>query len=361
MKTNKTPNASQHTMEEIILCSNCFNDHGLRLDSFKIGVKNDSICPNCSSTDGRKLNKELVASLAHCFFVRGSLHRTKYGGAPTIQFNEHQKSSISVPSWLESDVRLIENAIGVGFFRYAPRMWMIGEVEPLKALKQPESRDEIIERILSEYPSRKLSNGDLFYRLRIDPKRPSDYSEYDSPPFSNNNNGRFNSINIPVMYTSQDLEVCVHECRATVEDELFVATLTPKHQLKILDLAELLEEDTTEFESLDMAIHMLFLAGDYSYEISCDIARKARNNGFDGIAFPSYFSLVRTGAMPFDTVYGTSIRKFPPLKQQAQAQTIRNLALFGRPIKDGDVEVACINRVILKQVVYDIYLGPSDY
>jgi hypothetical protein len=164
-----------------------------------------------------------------------------------------------------------------------------------------------------------------------------------------------------VMYASQDLQVCIHECGATVDDDLYVATLTPKRELKVLDLSELLEENTTEFESLDMAIHMLFLAGEYSYEITRDIALYAKNEGLDGIVFPSYFSIIRTGAMPFDTVYGISIRKLTPLKDQARRQLIRNLALFGWPIKNGDVSVKCINRLVLKQVEYDIHFGPEEY
>lgn len=348
-------------MNETVLCSSCFIDHGLRLDSFRLGVEDDTVCPNCSSRDGRKLDKKLVETLAHRFFVWGTLHRTSYGGAPVIQFNEHQTTSISVSSWLQSDVRLFESAIGVGFFHYGPQLWMVGEIEPLKALEQPDDRGVVIKRILSEYPVRTLSNGDLFYRLRIDPSRPNDFSEYDSPPPGLAKAGRLDAIDIPVMYAPPDLDVCIHECRATVDDELFVATLTPTRDLKVLDLTELIEENTTEFESLDMAIHMLFLAGEHSYEISRDIARAAKNAGLDGIVFPSYFSLVHTGVMPFESVYGISVRKLPPLAQRARAQTIRNLALFGRPIENGCVDVRCVNRLILKQVAYDFHFGPVMY
>lgn len=348
-------------MNQVVLCSNCFTDQGLRLDSFRLGVQDDSVCPNCVTRDGRKLDKEVIARLAHRFFVRGTLHRTKYGGAPVVQFNEHQSTSLSVSPWLEPDMRLIETTIGVGFFHYGPRLWMVGEIEPLRALEQQDERGVVIERILSDYPVGTLSNGDLFYRLRVDPARPADVSEYDSPPAGSAGAGRLDSVDSPVMYGSQDLEVCIHERRVTVDDELFFATLTPKRDLKLLDLTELLEEDTTEFESLDLAIHMLFLAGEHSYEISRDIARAAQKAGLDGIIYPSYFSLVRTGAMPFDTVYGLSIRKLPPFAQRVRAQTIRNLALFGRPIEEGFVEVRCINRLVLKQVAYDIHFGPAEY
>lgn len=348
-------------MTQVLLCSNCFTDQGLRLDSFKIGVESDSICPNCRTKDGRKLDERLINILSHRFFVRGTLHRTDYGGAPIVQFNNQQTTHIDSSPWFEPDMRLIEAAIGVGFFYYGPRSWMIGEVEPLMALERPSDRSLVIERMLSEYPVNTLSESELFYRLRKEPQNPSEASEYDSPPRDICGNGRLDTKNHPVMYGSQDLEVCIHECRATVDDELFVATLAPKHDLKLLDLTELLQEDTTDFESLDIAVHMLFLADVHSYEISREIARSAHRAGFDGIIYPSYFSLVRTGAMPFDTAYGISIRKMPSLADHARAQTIRNLALFGRPIEEGKVTVRCINRVILNRVAYDIQFGPVGY
>ena len=48
----------------------------------------------------------------------------------------------------------------------------------------------------------------------------------------------------------------VHECRVTVEDDLYMATLTPLRDLRLLDLTAVPEEDVTEFDSLDMAVHM---------------------------------------------------------------------------------------------------------
>ncbi len=59
---------------------------------------------------------------------------------PRVQFNEHQHTSIDVAPWLAPDVRLFERLLGIGFFHYGPRLWMVGEVEPLKALQRPKSR-----------------------------------------------------------------------------------------------------------------------------------------------------------------------------------------------------------------------------
>lgn len=346
-------------MIDTALCSNCFHDQGLRLDAEHIGIADSSTCSNCGSTTGSKLSADLVGTLAHRFFVWGTLQRCDYGAAPLVQFNQHQSTCISTSPWFDEDIRLIEKTIGVGFFYYGPRLWMVGEVEPLKALQEPSSRALIIKRILTEYPTTLLRVAQSFYRIRKYPKMPENFGEYDSPPSDLAGVWRLDAPNFPVMYGSQDLQVCVHECRVSAEDDLYVATLSPTRDLKLLDLSALLQDErTTEFESLDMAVHMLFLAGRHSYDITRDIARAVHSAGYDGVVYPSYFSLLRTGSMPFETTYGISHRRVPQLHEYEQAKTIPNLALFGRPIDECKVQVRCINKLILSHVQYGILFGP---
>jgi len=336
-------------MTEVILCSNCFKDQGLRLTAFNIGIDKNSLCPRCKTKNGRKLNKELVEKLAYSFFVRGTVHRAYFGSAPVIQFNEqwYENSSIDVLKWTKDDIKLIEDTLKIGFFYYAPRTWKVGDIEPLKKLENKSERHEIINRILKEYPARIILKKEIFYRLRKEPKDPSNFEEFDSPPLGNENlgKGRFDSIHFPIMYASQNLEICVHECRITVDDKLFLATLYPTRDLKLLDLTEIIDEDEgiTEFESLDMAMYMLFSAGEHSYEIMREIAFSACQAGFDGLIFPSYFSSVYT------------------YKTHAKSQIIPNVALFGRPIEEKIIDVKCINRLILNKIKYDVLFGPVDY
>ena len=356
-------------MTEIVLCSNCFNDQGLRLAAFNIGIDKKSICPHCKTKNGKKLNKELVTELAYRFFVRGTLHRTNFGGSPMIQFNKQQykNSSIYVPKWLEADIKLIEDTIKVGFFDYGPRMWMIGEIEPLKKLEKKSERYKIIARILKEYPIKTFTKKEIIYRLRKNPEDASNFDEYDSPPLGDKHlgKGRFDSNDFPVMYTSQDLEICVHECRVTVEDELFLVTLCPTRDLKLLDLTEILDEDkdVTEFESLDMAVHMLFAAGKQSHEITREIAFSACQDGFDGLIFPSYFSFVHKykRKVPFDSAHDKPIRKIPSYNNNVKSQLTPNIALFGRPIEKKIIAVKCINRLVLNEINYDVLFGPATY
>jgi hypothetical protein len=348
--------------EPYLICSNCFTDEGLRLDSIRIGIMNDEECPNCKSKNGSKLTKYLVTALCYVFFLRGTIYKCKYGGFPLIEFNKQHfnLSEIDISPWLENDVKLIERISEVGLFYYGPRSWMLGEIEPLKSLQNKKKRKSTIERILNEYPQITFDNKTYFYRLRINPKVPFDNSEYDTPPNKYLGKGRLDDIDFPVLYASQDLELCIHECRATMDDEIFVSKLIPTKDLKLIDLTELLNEpDLTEFESLDIAIHFLFLAGKHSYKICRDIAKACLLKGFDGIIYPSYFSYLRKGMVPFDTRYGISIRRIGQLKTFAKSQIIPNIALFGRPISEKTIKVECINKVLINQIGYNISFGPA--
>ena len=342
-----------------VLCSNCFSDQGLRFDAESIGKAADFDCPNCGNRSGKKLAREQVATLAQRFFVWGTLCKCDYGAAPIVQFNEHQKTSIKTSLWLEKDIELIGKVLDVGFFLYGPPLWMIGEIEPLHALQNINSREKIVHRIIQEYPAVHLGEGNQFYRIRKAPINPDKLSEYDSPPTNFKCVGRLNSIDLPVMYASQYIEICVHECRVTAEDELYVATLAPTYLLNLLDISYLLtEEHVSPFESLDLAIHYLFLAGEHSYEICREIARAAHAAGYDGIIYPSYFSSLYTGIKLFESVYGLPCRLFPQMREHEQNKLIPNLALFGRPISDQKVLVRCINKLILSQVRYGFHFGP---
>jgi hypothetical protein len=240
---------------------------------------------------------------------------------------------------------------------------MFGEVEPLKALQKAKTRPSVVNRIIKEYPVRVIGPEFSFYRIRKSPNSPSEASEYDTPPAKFAKTGRLDSDSLPILYASPDLQVCVHECRVTAEDELFVATLMPTRSLRLLDLSVLLKEPegVTEFESLDISVHMLFLAGKHSYKLTREIATAAHQAGFDGIVYPSYFSLLRLGVMPLQTVYGISNRRIPQFQENEQANSIPNLALFGRPIENGIIKVNTINKLILSRVAYDFYFGPVSF
>lgn len=127
--------------EDFIACSSCFADQGLRLDAQTLGETSASACPNCRESRGAKLTSEMLLRLAHRYFVWGTFHRTEYGGAPIIEFNDKRSGGeVAFLRPLSDDAALIERLCGIGFFYYGPRLWMIGEIEPLKQLQEPTSQ-----------------------------------------------------------------------------------------------------------------------------------------------------------------------------------------------------------------------------
>lgn len=342
------------------LCSKCFTDFGLQLDAEKKGVEDNSECLNCKSKSGRKLNNELLHELVHEFFVLGSISKHKFGSSPRLQYNDHQYSSnsLSIGYSIDKDIELIESTLKIGIFHYGPRLWMLGEIEPLKRLQNKRTRTEAIQKIIETYPVYISSHEDTLFRLRKNPKNPSDTMEYDSPPADKTSRSRLGTAAHPIMYTSPDIECCIHECRVTLEDELYIARLSPSANLKLLNLSFIPKEDCSEFDSLDITIQMLFVAGKHAYRITNDIANATKQFGYDGIIYPSYFNQIRTGTYPFQTIYGISIRRIDLYREAIMRNTVQNVCIFGRPIHENKVTVHSINRLVLRTAAYNYHFGP---
>ena len=342
-------------MKKMPLCSECFQDEGLKLDAFQIGIKRNTTCMNCKSQLGRKLTLELIEDLTWRFFVQGTELKVEYGGAPLIQYNtfHYQNTKVDFGEAVNTDIKLLERELKMGFFHYGPRLWTLGHVVPLKKLQSKATRNEIIKRIIREFPIKYLEETDKFYRIRKNPEYIEDINQYDSNPTPGS--GRLDSLDLPILYASQDLEVCIHETRVTVEDILYIATLSPLSKLKLLDLTATIEEGVKyEFDSLDIAVKMLLSAGNHSYEIARDIAKATKENGFDGIIYPSYFSTLRTGSE------GNFTSKFKD-ETDNDSYVIPNLGLFGNPIKEDKISVKSINRLILDKVDYKVSFGPAKF
>lgn len=348
---------------EDLLCSDCFRNEGLILSAIKFGKSANSMCQNCGSKRGIKLNKNDLQQLGQNFFVKGTSYKTEYGHAPLIQCNDQRNESddFNFSKDLKNDLDLLIKHSGLHFFYYGPRLWMIGQIAPLIELQDTDKRPKLISRIISEYPKKTLGKKDKFYRIRVNPEHPSMHESYDSPPKDKQGYGRFSMLETPILYGSQDIEVCIHECRVTAQDNLYVSTLVPNNKLKLIDLTHVLEEDENEFESLDITVQMLFAAEKHSYPITQEIGLKIKENGYDGIIYPSYFTSLKLGFSPFDTVgYGICMRRIPKIRDFLKHCKIPNIALFGNPIKEGKVKVKCINRVVLNRVSYEVNLGPVE-
>ena len=276
-----------------ILCSDCFEDRGLTLEACKVGKLSDRKRPECGSRTGLKLSSEAVDELTRRFFIYGSYLKTTYGGASLIRFG---RGDVRFPEWLIADTLMLKRKAGYEFRYNGPRTFMIGEVYPLQELATAESRDDAADEVVRIFPRRTLERGETFYRLRkgIDLGKQGSPLEFDTPPDEVLGHGRLDEKGFPVLYGSQDLEICVHECRVTKADECHIAVLESLTELNLLDLtAEIDDPGPTPFESLSLAIQFAFGAEAHSYEITRAIAKAAKRANLHGLIFPSYFSSLK--------------------------------------------------------------------
>jgi hypothetical protein len=218
--------------EKVIACSECFSNIGVRLETQNLTEKTGT-CPRCKSNTGLLITQKIAIVLAYRFYSLGTMHEADYGRAPLLVFNEHTKTTSNIKTAKIPDLEIFEEILGMGFFEYGPPLWMLGEVEPLKALRKKRQRAAIVHRILEEYPPFFFPKDHVFFRVRVNPScDPSQHAQYDSPPkdlaFEN---GRWDSKKLPVMYCSPDLQTCLHECRAHVSDNAYMASLVGNHPI----------------------------------------------------------------------------------------------------------------------------------
>jgi hypothetical protein len=324
--------------KDVLLCSDCLEDVGLRIEAEKVGFNDESACPRCSSIHGRKLGSEEAEDLVLNFFWNGSFRRYQFGGANRIASNPYRfgNSDIVFPGWLDADAKLIQSLLKIGLFHYGPRLWRLGHIEPLQKLRLKRSRSKTARQLVAEFPSLTIDKGFLFHRLRTDVAagQEAKEAEYDAPPDRFLGNGRLDAAGFPVLYGSQNIEICFHECKVTLPQECFFAHLEPTRPLKILDMrAEIENDGPTEFESKNLALHYLFSADSISYELTRALAQAAWKAKYDGMLYPSYFS-------------------------SWKPQKIFNIAIFGRPLQDGRLRVRSINRAYLTRASYEFTFGP---
>ncbi|TCB32905.1 RES domain-containing protein [Acinetobacter sp. ANC 4635] len=236
---------------------------------------------------------------------------------------------------------------------------MLGEIGPLKQMQLSNGEESyVFQRIVDEYPVSFLSEEQIIYRIRKNPQNNPNIIDFDAPPIEYLGNGRLDSKDNPIFYCSTDLELCLHECRVSSEDQIFVGMFKPTKKLKLLDLSVVLEEDCTEFESLDLSVLMLFLASKHAYIILQNLSKFIKNQGFDGVVYPSYFSMLKTGSIPFETVIGISNRRLEDFKKYEASKIVQSIALFGYPLNDNKLDVISMNRLLLDQVKYDFTMAP---
>ena len=146
-------------------------------------------------------------------------------GTPSVQFNRHQRTSIDVAPWLESDLRLSRKASCESAFSTTVRACGCSgkDTGPLEALQDPLTRAEINITCPQRIPGANTQHGRMFLSIaeRSDALQQS-FRSVRLRPGGLLGAGRFDTAELPVLYGSQDLEVCLHECRVTAEDEIYL-------------------------------------------------------------------------------------------------------------------------------------------
>ena len=325
----------------IVMCSECFQDKGLKYEACRVGSDDNSNCPICGNTNGKKLTKEQIQILCDRFFVRGTYEKTEFGGASVLNFSEGGKydTDILVSEYLKNDLSLLYDKLGIGVFYAAPQMYRIGLISWLQVLacNNMRKKEKAIKGIVSRLHPIEIETDCIFYRMRTNiMEEVTEAKTFDAPPTQFTSSGRLNLEGDTVLYGAFEIETCIHECRATINDTLYIAAMRPLIKLKLLDFTDVSEnpDETTPFEMLNIAIRFLFTANSNAYVITQALADQIRNMGYDGVIYPSFFNQVR------DKEY-------------------KNIALFGRPIEEGKICVDCVNRLVLKSAQYNFILGPA--
>jgi hypothetical protein len=162
-------------------------------------------------------------------------------------------------------------------------------------------------------------------------------SQFDTRPRSVSAGGRYDSDGLPIFYGADDIETCLHESRVTLSDWIALASFTPAHCLRILDLANDVDDSPahTPFERVNILMTKLAFVGSRDYDLCREMATEIHKLGFDGFYFVSHFA-------------------------QAHRKRLCNIALFGYPVAAAKLELVSVNRVRLASASYEYTLGPPN-
>jgi RES domain len=336
---------------KFLLCSNCFHDIGLKLEAQRIGRwrRPNKSCPNCASRDGYTLDSKTLHALQRQFFSRATAPNQFRDDIAVLGLVEDDPPYTDIGLTLrpeaQADWDLIQSKVGGRLFYRSPRLFFLGITNHF-GLHQSLPKDVVRNDIVPKLRFTEIDPVAPFYRIRVNLTDANKFDEgqYDSPPKPRRRRfGRFDNPKLPLLYASPNLQVCIHECKVTLADDIFVATVAPTRTLRLLDLSG--NYDQPEF--IDPFDDLLwFFRGlmntslPHVYRYCRRIAQTIKEmTDADGFLYNSYYTNVAgdTG--------GKAI----------------NYALFGHPISEGKLRIVSINTIRLNRITYDYHLGPLFY
>ena len=224
------------------LCSDCFRDNGLRLEAKRMGKEHIGVCPNCKAADGYALDSDCLRNLQRQFFLRAtapSQYRQELA-VLGVMLDDPDEDDIGLELRREAqaDWSLIRDAIGGRLYYMSPRLFRLGITNHF-GMYQSLPKDVVRDRIVSKLSLTEIGPSTTLYRIRLNLDNESKFDEgqFDAPPKPRRRGlGRFDNGKLPLLYGSPNLQVCIHECRVTLADDIFVASLTPTKKLSVIDL-----------------------------------------------------------------------------------------------------------------------------
>lgn len=324
-----------------MICSNCLTNEGLRIEAEKLGLKVNSVCQNCNSKTGLKLTEKGIKRLYFNFFEHGTRGIGIYEPSTYKVVDKKYAQHVVLDNSLIQDIEILGQYAEFDLMYNAPPTWQVGDTDIEEDLGKAldENKDkvhDIVDDLIDRCGVIELKTGEKIYRVRINPDTASASKSYDSPSINKIKAMRFNLENVPIFYGAFDIETCIHECRATVYDEIVLATFQTKQDLCIVDLEQVKDEDAeSPWESKKVFIENNLNVNNYKY---CQILGKMiRERKFDGIKYRSFYSNVREG-------------------------NHYNILLFGHPLKESKLELLSLNRIKLDKISYEYTFGPlHDY
>jgi hypothetical protein len=326
---------------EAVACPECFSNFGFRQTLTEFCHHVSGKCSQCGLVSRLKVDRDGLKQALRRFFVDGSYITGTY--APVYQIGELNPSRAALDPTLASDADLAGRLAGLVAFHYGPPTWRVGDTELRDEFEAGgELRHWAAADLVKAAESIILPANSRLFRLRLNPKVDESISTaaaFDPPPPTVQRSlGRWDDVDHPVLYASDDIELCLHECRITISDEIVVASMSPTRDLRILDLSsEIRWGSRTPFEDPNIFVGIMFRSRGRWLEYCRVISRVARDAGYDGIRYISYYAQAKHDLKSL------------------------NLALFGRPISDGMLRLESVNRLRIADVTYRFRFGPVLY
>lgn len=324
-----------------VCCPNCFTNFGMRETAARLARRQGGQCPACGRQGDLKLSRTRLEEVVVRFFVSGSYISETF--APVYQVNSLNPSPATFDPTLATDAALACRLTGQVVFHYGPPLWRLGMTEHYYEFEAGgEQRSRAAAALVAASAPLTLPSGSPLFRIRLNVKADEQISTataFDPPPASVvRDPGRWDELNHPVLYVSDDIELCLHECRATIADEIVVATLHPTRDLRLLDLATPISATPgTPFDDPNIFVGVMCRSRGPWLEHCRAISRAAKAAGYDGIRYESYYS------------------------QAKHAQKSLNLALFGKPLQEKLMVIGSVNRLRISDMAYQFEFGPVLY